>query len=128
MDLQTFYPKKRITELIIRFSTGAFPLANLSSVADRSDWIMKQLTSVISLHLDGINLDIEQPIDPSQAHLLTTLVDETTKVFHLSIPSSQVSNILNSRDNTVTLNRAWNRSASFRLILTWYGHISIAAA
>ncbi|XP_033638967.1 di-N-acetylchitobiase-like [Asterias rubens] len=69
---------------------GNFPLANLSSVSDRNKWIIEKVAMAVDLHLDGINLDLENPIDASQAPLLTSFVDETTKAFHLSIPNSQV--------------------------------------
>ena len=65
-------------------------MANLSSVSDRNKWIIEKVAMAVNLHLDGINLDLENPIDASQAPLLTSFVDETTKAFHLSIPNSQV--------------------------------------
>ncbi|XP_022096449.1 di-N-acetylchitobiase-like isoform X2 [Acanthaster planci] len=69
---------------------GEFPAANLTSVADRSAWVMQQVDRAIQGHMDGINFDIEYPLDASKAKYLTALVDETTKAFHLSIPGSQV--------------------------------------
>ncbi|XP_038053088.1 di-N-acetylchitobiase-like isoform X2 [Patiria miniata] len=69
---------------------GDFPVANLTSIADRSAWVMAQVDRAIKGHMDGINLDIEYPLNASQAKYLTTLVGETTKAFHISIPGSQV--------------------------------------
>ena len=70
--------------------TGKFPAANLSSVADRSAWTIAQVNRAIQYHMDGINFDIEYPLDAANAKYLTALVAETSKAFHLSIPGSQV--------------------------------------
>ncbi|XP_038053090.1 di-N-acetylchitobiase-like [Patiria miniata] len=71
-------------------SMGIFPAANLSSVADRSAWVMAEVNEAIEQYLDGINIDIEYPMNKSEAHLLTNLVAETAHAFHISIPNSQV--------------------------------------
>ncbi|XP_022096446.1 di-N-acetylchitobiase-like isoform X2 [Acanthaster planci] len=71
-------------------SMGVFPAGSLSNVTARSAWIMARVNETMEEHLDGINIDIEYPLNKSEAHLLTDLVAETTKAFHTAIPNSQV--------------------------------------
>ncbi len=51
---------------------------------------MSRVNDTIAEHLDGINIDIEYPLNKSQAHLVTDFMSELTKTFHISIPNSQV--------------------------------------
>ena len=55
-------------------------------------WIQTQLNDVKSKYLDGINIDIEQPIDEGSPLIrgLTTFTKRVVDSFHLSIPGSQV--------------------------------------
>ncbi|XP_071957112.1 di-N-acetylchitobiase-like [Antedon mediterranea] len=53
-------------------------------------WITQQVKLAQDQFMDGINIDIEDPLDKSDAPLLTKLVAETTLVFHEMIPGSQV--------------------------------------
>lgn len=58
----------------------------------RSAWIAQQVELAKAQYMDGINLDIEQPVFPDTAeyYALTALVNETTEAFHTAIPGSQV--------------------------------------
>ena len=52
--------------------------------------MMDKVKMAVSQHMDGINLDIEFPVNETSAPILTQFVQEATKVFHNSIPNSQV--------------------------------------
>lgn len=60
--------------------------------AIRATWINQQVDLAKTQYMDGINIDIEQEINPFSAeyYALTALVKETTDAFHKEIPGSQV--------------------------------------
>lgn len=60
--------------------------------AIRAAWINQQVDLAKTQYMDGINIDIEQQINPFSAeyYALTALVKETTDAFHKEIPGSQV--------------------------------------
>ena len=55
-------------------------------------WIRTQLSDAKSKHLDGINIDIEQPINEGSPLIngLTKFTKRVVDSFHSSIPGSQV--------------------------------------
>ncbi|KAG8437213.1 hypothetical protein GDO86_008057 [Hymenochirus boettgeri] len=71
---------------------GDVPLEEIVDPKNRTFWITKKVELAKSQYMDGINLDIEQPVlkDSPQYDVLTALVQETTEAFHREIPGSQV--------------------------------------
>ncbi|XP_072015469.1 di-N-acetylchitobiase-like [Amphiura filiformis] len=69
---------------------GYFSNTILFDKVARNKWIMDHVKLAIEQHMDGINIDVEFPLNKTSAPLLTEMVRETTKVFHNSIPNSQV--------------------------------------
>ncbi|XP_068098159.1 di-N-acetylchitobiase-like [Hyperolius riggenbachi] len=72
--------------------TKNVPLKSIVDAKQRSDWIAEKVTLAKSQYMDGINLDIEQPVlpDTPEYYALTDLVKETAEAFHREIPGSQV--------------------------------------
>ncbi len=58
--------------------------------AARNKWIMDKVNLAVEQHMDGINLDIEFPVNKTSAPILTQFVQETNKAFKNSMPYSQV--------------------------------------
>ncbi|KAM3914301.1 di-N-acetylchitobiase [Leptodactylus fuscus] len=71
---------------------GDVPLNDIVDPDKRSAWISQKVELAKAQYMDGINLDIEQPVLKSspQYYALTALVKETTEAFHREIPGSQV--------------------------------------
>lgn len=69
---------------------GVFSEDTLYNKQAASQWMMDKVKMAVSQHMDGINLDIEFPVNETSAPVLTQFVQEATKVFHNSIPNSQV--------------------------------------
>lgn len=69
-----------------------FPLANLTSSSDRSNWVQLQVARMVAAGADGINVDIESPIaTPDQPKLLTQLVSELNQALLAANPAAQTS-------------------------------------
>ncbi|XP_002738447.1 di-N-acetylchitobiase-like [Saccoglossus kowalevskii] len=87
-ELMCYAHSKQVKVLL----KGDFPVANLTDIKARENWLLDKLRKAADWHMDGINLDIEQPINDSsiQQKLLTDLVEQTTKAFHVQNPHSQV--------------------------------------
>ena len=78
----------------VRVATRAnpFPVANLSSSADRASWVASEVARMQATGADGINVDIEQAItSPSTAADLTALVAALRSAAHQAHPLAQVS-------------------------------------
>ena len=70
---------------------GSFPVANLSNETERGFWINTNVETAKEWCLDGINIDIEEPINDSTVRdALTQLVFDTKVAFSSEIPGSQV--------------------------------------
>ncbi|CAJ0958954.1 unnamed protein product [Ranitomeya imitator] len=71
---------------------GDVPLKDIVDSEKRSAWIAEKVNLAKAQYMDGINLDIEQPVLPHtpEYSTLTALVKETTEAFHTEIPGSQV--------------------------------------
>ncbi|KAM4642228.1 di-N-acetylchitobiase [Discoglossus pictus] len=71
---------------------GDVPIKDVVCPKMRAAWIDKMVQTAKDQYMDGINLDIEQPIlkNTSEYYALTALVQETTEAFHREIPGSQV--------------------------------------
>ncbi|XP_076880452.1 di-N-acetylchitobiase [Brachyhypopomus gauderio] len=72
---------------------GDVPLPDMVNEDKRMAWIKEQLILAKRQFMDGINIDIEQAVEESspEYYALTSLVKETTDMFHKEIPGSQVS-------------------------------------
>mmetsp|Transcript_32213 Transcript_32213/g.44190 ORF Transcript_32213/g.44190 Transcript_32213/m.44190 type:complete len:371 (+) Transcript_32213:29-1141(+) len=73
------------------WGTG-YPVDQLSNSSYREQWIYQWINKVKETYTDGINFDMEDPIDDNSPNkqYFTQLVQETTKAFHTEIPGSQV--------------------------------------
>ncbi|XP_033108879.1 di-N-acetylchitobiase-like [Anneissia japonica] len=69
---------------------GYLSATQLKNKTITQQWISQQVQLAVDQFMDGINIDIEGPLDKSEAPLLTQLVADTTKAFHQAIPGSQV--------------------------------------
>ncbi|XP_069837630.1 di-N-acetylchitobiase-like [Dendropsophus ebraccatus] len=71
---------------------GDVPLKDIVDCNARAAWIAEKVELAKAQYMDGINLDIEQPVldGTAEYHALTALVKETTEAFHREIPGSQV--------------------------------------
>ncbi|KAM4022807.1 di-N-acetylchitobiase isoform 1-T1 [Anomaloglossus baeobatrachus] len=71
---------------------GDVPVKDIVASEKRSAWIAEKVNLAKAQYMDGINLDIEQPVLPQtpEYYALTALVKETTEAFHAAIPGSQV--------------------------------------
>eukprot|EP00118_Oscarella_pearsei_P015946 m.148468 g.148468 ORF g.148468 m.148468 type:complete len:357 (+) comp38498_c1_seq15:57-1127(+) len=73
-------------------SSGNMAVADMLNKAARSSFIEKQLSLAKKFYLDGINLDVEWPLNSTAArNALNDLVAETKSAFSRAIPGSQVS-------------------------------------
>ncbi|CAI5685290.1 di-N-acetylchitobiase [Oreochromis niloticus] len=72
---------------------GDVPLSYIVDQDNRTAWITDKVMLAKSQFMDGINIDIEQAVEEgsSEYYALTSLVKETTEMFHREIPGSQVS-------------------------------------
>ncbi|XP_018417372.1 PREDICTED: di-N-acetylchitobiase [Nanorana parkeri] len=72
--------------------TGDVSVKKIVDPKVRADWIAEKVNLAKAQYMDGINLDIEQPVLPQtpEYYALTDLVKETTEAFHREIPGSQV--------------------------------------
>ncbi|XP_062510251.1 di-N-acetylchitobiase-like isoform X1 [Corticium candelabrum] len=73
---------------------GLFSVAKLTNKTERDLWLKTQVEMAKEYHMDGINIDIEDPISDSDSALrddLTQLVFDTKVAFAGAIPGSQVS-------------------------------------
>uniref|UniRef100_A0A3Q3WAZ3 Di-N-acetylchitobiase n=1 Tax=Mola mola TaxID=94237 RepID=A0A3Q3WAZ3_MOLML len=72
---------------------GDVPLSYVVDPKNRTMWITEKVNLAKTQFMDGINIDIEQPVEEGspEYHALTALVKETTEAFHREIPGSQVS-------------------------------------
>ncbi|EDV24737.1 uncharacterized protein TRIADDRAFT_56839 [Trichoplax adhaerens] len=70
-----------------------YPVKNLTNQHQRSDYVKSNVAKAKKYYLDGINIDIEQPIlkNSAESKGLIALVKEMTDSFHSQIPGSQVS-------------------------------------
>ncbi|XP_073449739.1 di-N-acetylchitobiase-like [Aquarana catesbeiana] len=91
---------------------GDVPVKEIIDPKQRSAWIAGKVKLAKTQYMDGINLDIEQPILPNtpEYYALTDLVKETTETFHREIPGSQVTFDVAWNPNCVD-NRCYNYSA-----------------
>ncbi|XP_063283697.1 di-N-acetylchitobiase [Pelobates fuscus] len=71
---------------------GDVRITDMVDPDNRTAWITEKVNLAKHQFMDGINLDIEQPIfkGSPQYYALTALVMETTDAFHREIPGSQV--------------------------------------
>ncbi|KAM8930448.1 di-N-acetylchitobiase-like [Pelodytes ibericus] len=94
--------------------TGDVPIKDMVDKANRTAWITEKVNLAKTLYMDGINLDIEQPIvkGSPEYYALTELVQETTEEFHRAIPGSQV-----------TFDATWN---PYCVALRCYNYTGIA--
>ena len=67
-------------------------MKKLSDSQLRAEWINNLTAKAIASHADGVNIDIEEPVDEKskEMSLLTKLASETADAFHTKIPGSQV--------------------------------------
>uniref|UniRef100_A0A3Q4N0C6 Chitobiase, di-N-acetyl- n=2 Tax=Neolamprologus brichardi TaxID=32507 RepID=A0A3Q4N0C6_NEOBR len=79
--------------LFVSLGKGDVPLSYLVDQDNRTAWITDKVTLAKSQFMDGINIDIEQAVEEGspEYYALTSLVKETTEMFHREIPGSQVS-------------------------------------
>jgi di-N-acetylchitobiase len=71
--------------------SGNFPVANLSNETQQNSWIKERLEEATEWFLDGINIDIEEPINDSTVRdALTQFVIDVKVAFSSEIPGSQV--------------------------------------
>ncbi|XP_029474320.1 di-N-acetylchitobiase [Rhinatrema bivittatum] len=72
--------------------TGDVPLKSIVDPKSRADWIAQKLDLAKAQFMDGINIDIEQPVlkESPEYYALTALVEETAEAFRREIPGSQV--------------------------------------
>ncbi|XP_063350585.1 di-N-acetylchitobiase [Pelmatolapia mariae] len=72
---------------------GDVPLSYIVDQDNRTAWITDKVMLAKSQFMDGINIDIEQAVEEGspEYYALTSLVKETTEMFHREIPGSQVS-------------------------------------
>ena len=71
-----------------------FDLTKLSNVEYRDQWISSTIETVKSSFLDGINIDVEDPIPSINSltdQLFMVFLDEIATAFHREIPGSSVS-------------------------------------
>ncbi|XP_077978387.1 di-N-acetylchitobiase-like [Glandiceps talaboti] len=87
-DLMCYAHSKQVKVVM----AGFFPIANITDAKSRNLWVVDQLQKSVDWHMDGINIDIEDPVNTSsiQQHLLTELVDQTVIAFHTLNEFSQV--------------------------------------
>ncbi|XP_041465888.1 di-N-acetylchitobiase-like [Lytechinus variegatus] len=69
---------------------GTFSLDTLFNESARTAWIERTVESAIGNFTDGFNIDFEQPLDKSQAGVLTEMVKQIKDAFSKAMPYSQV--------------------------------------
>ncbi|XP_072556115.1 di-N-acetylchitobiase [Paramormyrops kingsleyae] len=72
---------------------GDVPVTEIVHRDNRTAWITEKVQLAKKLFMDGINIDIEQPVEAlsREYFALNDLVKETAEAFHKEIPGSQVS-------------------------------------
>ncbi|XP_068599248.1 di-N-acetylchitobiase [Brachionichthys hirsutus] len=72
---------------------GDVPVPYIVDQDNRTAWITEKVKLAKSQFMDGLNIDIEQPVEQGspEYQALTDLVRESTEAFHREIPGSQVS-------------------------------------
>ncbi|CAH1237826.1 CTBS [Branchiostoma lanceolatum] len=86
------YAHSKGARVVLKGDVKAEDVPNLTKPLFRDDWVINNVALMLKQHMDGINIDIEQPIpatDPARDGL-TALVNETTWVFHAINNASQV--------------------------------------
>ena len=70
-----------------------FPKEQLLNSTYRKVWVQQQVEYAKVHHLDGVNFDFEDPLEPESAEskAYTRLLKDTVAMFHMAIPGSQVS-------------------------------------
>lgn len=78
--------------LFVLLGKGDVPLSYIVDQDNRTAWITDKVMLAKSQFMDGINIDIEQAVEEGspEYYALTSLVKETTEMFHREIPGSQV--------------------------------------
>ena len=70
---------------------GYFPVANLSSAADRDAWVSAQVARATAVGADGVNVDIEEPVaGVTAAGQLTAMVGALHDAMRARNPHAQV--------------------------------------
>ena len=69
-----------------------YPKEQLLNSTYRKIWVQQQVEYAKVHHLDGVNFDFEDPLEPESAEskAYTRLLKETVAIFHTTIPGSQV--------------------------------------
>lgn len=68
-----------------------FPVANLSSAADRAAWVQAQVARATAVGADGVNVDIEEPLSgATAAGQLTSMVAALRGAMQAANPHAQV--------------------------------------
>ena len=72
-----------------------FPKEQLLNSTYRKVWVQQQVEYAKVHHLDGVNFDFEDPLEPESAEskAYTRLLKDTVAMFHMAIPGSQVSGL-----------------------------------
>ncbi|XP_078572274.1 di-N-acetylchitobiase-like [Branchiostoma floridae x Branchiostoma japonicum] len=86
------YAHSKGARVVLKGDIKAEDVPHLYEPRFRDDWVTNKVSLMIKQHMDGINIDIEQPIpatDPARDGL-TKLVNETTWVFHAINKAAQV--------------------------------------
>ena len=68
-----------------------FPVANLTSAENRTNWVKQQVATASQRYTDGINIDFESALSKENSHYLIALVNETVQAFRAANPYAQVS-------------------------------------
>ncbi|XP_078515398.1 di-N-acetylchitobiase-like [Lissotriton helveticus] len=84
------YAHSKRARVVVKGNVG---LKDMIDPGNRTAWIAQQLDQAKKMHLDGINLDIEEDVRlySPEYNALTALVQETAEAFHKEIQGSQVS-------------------------------------
>ena len=71
---------------------AGIPFSQLANETYKKQWILDQVSSVKEHHADGVNFDLEDPIEKNSKEYFgyTDLVKSTTEAMHNAIPGSQV--------------------------------------
>ena len=80
--------------------SGNYPITELNNTQKRKDWITTQLHSVMSQHVDGFNIDIEDATrnGTSDTELLSKFVEEVYNTFKEANSDYQVISILKPKN------------------------------
>jgi len=71
------------------FGTG-LSVTQLRNLSATSEWIISNYQRLVDTFADGINIDIEDPLQQEDAYLLTELVQNVSSYIHAKLPYSQV--------------------------------------